>query len=62
MAAAKQHTYVIVSQAEDGKEETQEIKGTSAVFDSASQRLTIMDGDEPVGGSIRLLRWFRKEQ
>jgi len=38
------------------------VKGTSAEFDQQSQRLLIKDGDEVVGGFIRLLRWFRKEQ
>ena len=54
-------TFVIVSQGEDGKEIVQEVRGTAAEFDQTSQRLTIKDGDEVVGGFIRLLRWFRKE-
>jgi hypothetical protein len=62
MAEAKQRTYVIVSQGDDGVEVEQEVKGTSAEFDQQSQRLLIKDGDEVVGGFIRLLRWFRKEQ
>jgi hypothetical protein len=62
MAGAKQRTYVIVTQADDGKEERLEVKGTEAIFDEQSQRLTIKDGDEVVGGFIRLLRWFREEQ
>lgn len=61
MAEAKQRTYVIVSQGDDGVEVEQEVRGTSAEFDPQSQRLLIKDGDEVVGGFIRLLRWFRKE-
>jgi len=61
MAEAKQRIYVIVSQGDDGVEVEQEVKGTSAEFDQQSQRLLIKDGDEVVGGFIRLLRWFRKE-
>jgi len=55
-------TFVIVSQGDDGKEIEQEVRGTAAEFDPQSQRLTIKDGDEVVGGFIRILRWFRKEQ
>ena len=62
MAGATKHTYTVVSQGEDGAEVQQEVRGTSAEFDAQSQRLTIKDGDEVVGGFIRLLRWFRKEQ
>ena len=61
MAEAAKKTYVIVSQGEDGKEIEQEVVGTSAEFDAQSQRLLVKDGDEVVGGFIRLLRWFRKE-
>jgi hypothetical protein len=61
MAEAKQRTFVIVSQGEDGKEIEQEVRGTSAEFDPQSQRLTVKDGEEVVAGFIRLLRWFRKE-
>ncbi len=61
MAGATKHTFVIVSQGEDGKEIVQEVQGPAAEFDQTSQRLTIKDGDEVVGGFIRLLRWFRKE-
>jgi len=62
MAEAAKKTYVIVSQGEDGKEIEQEVVGTSAEFDAQSQRLLVKDGDEVVGGFIRLLRWFRKEK
>jgi len=59
MAEARK-TWNIVTQGEDGKEVEHEVSGTSAAFDESSQRLTILDGDEPVAGFIRLLRWVRK--
>ncbi|RPJ82472.1 MAG: hypothetical protein EHM18_15635 [Acidobacteria bacterium] len=59
--ATKRRTYKIVCQAEDGAEETVEVQGTEAIFDETNQRLTIKDGDEVVGGFIRLLRWVRKD-
>lgn len=61
MAGATKHTFKIVCQAEDGAEETVEVQGTDAEFDNVNQRLIIKDGDEIVGGFIRLLRWVRKD-
>lgn len=53
-------TFSIVTHKEDGTEEATELQGTRAEFDAQSQRLTIYDGDEPVGGFIRIVRWHRK--
>jgi hypothetical protein len=60
MAEAKR-TFEIACQGEGDSEVKVSIKGTRAEFDPTSARLAIYDGDEPVGGFIRILRWFRKE-
>jgi hypothetical protein len=54
-------TYVVVCQTEDDKEDEQTVTGTSATFDEASQRLTILNDAEPVAGFIRVLRWMKKD-
>ena len=60
--ALAKRTFEITCQGDDDKEVHVTLKGTRADFDGQSARLTIFDGDQPIGGFIRILRWFRKEQ
>jgi len=61
MAEAKR-TFEIACQGEGDNEVLVSLHGTRAEFDPTSARLAVFDGDEPIGGFIRVLRWFRKEQ
>ena len=54
-------TFQIVCQGEGDTEVPVTLRGTRAEFDKDSARLTVFDGDQPVGGFIRVLRWSRKD-
>lgn len=54
-------TFEITCQGDNDSEVQHTLTGTRAEFDPTSARLAIFDGDEPIGGFIRILRWFRKE-